>query len=73
MIVGMCMTRSPLTVSPDAAICAAAKTMLENRIQQLPVVRHDDNLYVIRVSGAQVDALVEDLWRSGHQVPNVLR
>jgi acetoin utilization protein AcuB len=41
MIVGMYMTRSPLTVAPEVAICAAARTMAENRIRRLPVVRSD--------------------------------
>jgi acetoin utilization protein AcuB len=35
--------------------------------------QHDHPVCVVRLTGTAVDAVVEDLWKSGHQVLNVLR
>ncbi|MFO0968386.1 MAG: CBS domain-containing protein [Gemmataceae bacterium] len=44
------------------------------RVLSLITMRHDDKpLCVARLAGEDVDALVEDLWSSGHTVLNVLR
>lgn len=38
------MTPKPMTISPDATIGAAARTMLEHRVSGLPVVEADGKL-----------------------------
>lgn len=39
MIVGMCMTRSPLTIEPQTSLAAAAQLMSQHRIRRLPVTQ----------------------------------
>ncbi len=44
LTVGQITTSPPLTVTPDTAIAAAAKLMLEGKIRGLPVVDRDGRL-----------------------------
>jgi len=49
-------------------------TLHQLHVESLISYRHDERLLcVVRVSGSKVDKLVEDLWRSGHPVLNILR
>jgi CBS domain-containing protein len=60
--VGDVMTRSPVTVSPDDDVLAAARLMGERRIRHLPVVEAGNVLGLVGIRDV-MRTLVERLWR----------
>ena len=57
------MTRSPVTISPDDDVLAAARLMSERRIRHLPVVQGEHLLGVIGIRDV-MRMLVERLWQA---------
>lgn len=60
--VGDVMTRSPVTVSPDDDVLAAARLMSDRRIRHLPVVEAGNLLGLVGIRDV-MRTLVERLWR----------
>jgi CBS domain-containing protein len=56
------MTRSPITVSPDDEVLAAARLMGERRIRHLPVVQDGHVVGIVGIRDV-LRTLVERLWR----------
>jgi CBS domain-containing protein len=50
LTIGEIMTREPITISPNAAIREAAKSLLQNKIGSLPVVENDKLIGIITES-----------------------
>ncbi len=53
-----------------------ARLAAEHRVRVVSVISSAQNdlpVYVVRITGPGVDAVLDDLWKSGHRVLNVLR
>ena len=61
--VGDVMTRSPVTISPDDDVLAAAQLMGARRIRHLPVVQGENLLGIVGIREV-MRTLVERLWRT---------
>jgi CBS domain-containing protein len=57
------MTRSPVTISPDADLLDAARVMNERNIRHLPVVEGENLLGIVGMREV-LHALVERLWQT---------
>ena len=57
------MTRSPVTISPDADLLDAARIMNERNIRHLPVVEGENLLGIVGMREV-LHALVERLWQT---------
>jgi acetoin utilization protein AcuB len=70
-------SRITFSVSADEDVfelLVAAASRRKVRVLSLVSSRNDDKtVCVARISGPELDKVMEDLWRSGHQVLNVLR
>src|SRR5215217_3446944 len=62
-LVGIFMTRAPITVDADVQILDAARLMGERRIRHLPVVEGDHLLGMIGIRDV-LGSLVERAWQS---------
>lgn len=60
------MTPSPQTISPDATIAEAARTMLEHRISGLPVVDQEQHVIGIITESDIFSMVVLHQWSAEH-------
>jgi len=69
LIVEKIMTPKPMTITPEATIGAAARTMLEHRISGLPVVDENGKLAGIITESDIFSMVVIHEWSEGEAEP----
>ena len=60
MIVGRCMTKNPVTVTPDVSVPEAQAIMRREKIKRLPVLDKNNRLVGIVSIGDLVKAVIDD-------------
>ena len=69
LIVDKIMTPEPMTISPDATIGNAARTMLEHRVSGIPVVDKEGKLAGIITESDIFSMVVIHEWSEGEEEP----